>query len=66
MNRVSNVPKTMKQAAYALHTLPVKEWSEWVVYLLETLEEGGDDEKIRDFLDAMRPAITTRLEEGSW
>jgi hypothetical protein len=66
MSKVSDIHKAMERAAYALDAIPVEEWAEWVVYLLETLEEGVDDEKYRDFLDALRQAITRRLEEGLW
>ena len=66
MNNVRDIQETMDQAAYALGALPEEEWAEWVVYLLETLENRVEDEEYRDFLEGLRLAITTRLEEDLW
>jgi hypothetical protein len=66
MNNVNVIQEAMEQAVYALAALPTGEWTEWLIYLLERLEEGIDDEEYRDILEALRLAIITRLEEGFW
>jgi hypothetical protein len=66
MSNVNVIQEAMEQAVYALGALSTEEWTEWLIYLLERLEEGVDDEEYRDILEALRLAITTRLEEGFW
>jgi hypothetical protein len=66
MSNLCNVLEAMDQAAYVLESLPPDEWADWVTYLLECLEEETDDKVYRDFLEALRLAITTRLEENTW
>jgi hypothetical protein len=66
MNNASDIQETMDQAAHALGALPEEEWAEWVVYLLETLENRVEGEEYRGFLEVLRLAITTRLEEDLW
>jgi DNA repair ATPase RecN len=66
MSNVNVIQEAMEQAVDALEALPTEEWTEWLIYLLERLEEGVDDEEYRVILEALRLAITTRLEEGLW
>ena len=66
MSNVSSVLEEMDQVAFALEALPAEEWADLVICLLESLEEEVDDEEYRDFLEALRLAITTRLEENIW
>ena len=66
MSNVSSVLEEMDQVAFALEALPAEEWADLVICLLESLEEEVDDEEYRDFLEALRLAITTRLEENTW
>jgi hypothetical protein len=66
MSDSTDIQQAMEQAADALAGLPVEDWAEWVVYLLETLEDRTDDERYLDLLEVLRLTITTRLEEDLW
>jgi hypothetical protein len=66
MSNVSSVLEEMDQVTFALEALPAEEWADLVICLLESLEEEVGDEEYRDFLEALRLAITTRLEENIW
>jgi len=63
------VQSAMHTAATALANLPSEEWSGWIAYLCETLEQsspGQAEEDMEAVIEEMVHLLQQRLESGRW
>lgn len=64
--KLTEIQGHVEQAATAIATLPPEEWPQWVVYLLETLQEKTTSGSFYSVLLDVEDAVSERIKAGQW